>query len=159
MLIPNPSSLAAPLQYRRDQDVFISSRIELNCNSSLSMITQWTISNCTSICSSPIVADSTIITTFAELFIPSRTLSYGTYQLKLTVTVGCATELSSSTSAYVTITPPGITVNMVLYGASMITRGEDQNLTLDPGSYSIDRGGDAFNASVSIAMPSRQPSS
>ena len=47
------------------------------------------------------------------------------------------------------ITPSGITANLVPYGTSMITRGYEQNLTLDPGTYSVDRDGNAFNASVS----------
>ena len=31
----------------------------------------------------------------------------------------------------------------------MITRGHGQDLTLDPGTYSVDLDGNAFNASVS----------
>ena len=58
-------------------------------------------------------------------------------------------ELSSSVSAYVQITRSGITANLVQLGTSMITRGYDQNLTLDPGSFSVDLDGNVFNASVS----------
>ena len=149
ILIPSKSSLASPLQYRRNQDFFISSRIDSNCNSSHPITTQWTISNCTSVCSTPIVADPAIITKFAEIYIPSRTLPYGTYQLKLTVAIGTATELASSASVYVKINPSGITANLVPFGTSMITRGYEQDLTLDPGSYSVDLDGYALNASVS----------
>ena len=60
-----------------------------------------------------------------------------------------ATKLSSSVSAYVKITPSGITANLVPYGTSMITRGHGQDLTLDPGTYSVDLDSNAFNASVS----------
>ena len=60
-----------------------------------------------------------------------------------------AVNLISSASAYVKITPSGITANLVPYGTSMITRGHEQDLVLDPGLYSIDRDGNAFNASVS----------
>ena len=149
ILIPSTSSLTLPLQYRRNQDFFLSSRIDLNCNSSLLITTQWSITNCTSICSTPIVTDPTIIKSFAEIYIPSRTLAYGTYQLKLTVTMASATTMTSTMSAYVKITPSGITANLVPYGTSMITRGHQQDLTLDPGTYSVDLDGNVFNASVS----------
>ena len=52
-------------------------------------------------------------------------------------------------SAYVKITPSGITANLVPYGTSMITRGHQQDLYLDPGTYSADIDGNVFNASVS----------
>ena len=148
-LIPSTSSLAAPLQYRRNQDFFISSRIQLRCNSSLSASTQWTIRNCTATCSTPIAMDPSIMTAFAEIYFPSRTLAYGTYELELRVTMASATYLVSTASAYVKITPSGITANLVPYGTSMITRGYEQDLTLDPGTFSVDRDGNAFNASVS----------
>jgi hypothetical protein len=112
-LIPSTPSLTSPLQFRRSQDFFISSYIQLNCNTSLSTITQWTIKNCTTtICSSQIQIDQTVITTFSELYIPARILPYGTYELKLTVTMKASSSLiSSSSAAYVKITPSGITAN------------------------------------------------
>ena len=61
-----------------------------------------------------------------------------------------ATSLTSSISAYVKITPSGITANLVPYGTSMITRGHEQDLTFNPGSYSTDLDGNVFNASVSV---------
>ena len=148
-LIPGTSSFASPLKYRRNQDFFISSRIELKCNISLSPITQWTIKNCTSTNCTPIATDPSIVKTCAEIYIPSRALEYGTYELQLTVTMASATHLFSSTSAYVKINPSGITANLVPYGTSMITRGHTQDLTLDPGTYSVDRDDNVFNASVS----------
>ena len=60
-----------------------------------------------------------------------------------------AATMTSSVSAYVKITPSGITANLVPYGTSMITRGHQQDLTLDPGTYSADIDGNVFNASVS----------
>ena len=93
--------------------------------------------------------DPSIVKTSAEIYIPSRALAYGTYELRLTVTMGSATHLFSTAWAYVKITPSDITPNLVPYGTSMITRGHAQNLTLDPGTYSDDRDGNVFNASVS----------
>jgi hypothetical protein len=90
-----------------------------------------------------------IDTRFSELYIPARTLAYGMYKLNLTVTMTVSSNLASSSSVYVKITPSGITANLVQLGTSMITSGNKQNLKLDPGSYSVDPDGYIFNASVS----------
>ncbi|CAF1031063.1 unnamed protein product [Adineta steineri] len=110
-LIPSTSTLSSPIQFRRSQDFYIVSLIELNCNNSISIITQWTIKNCTSICSNQIQLDSTIITTSTELYIPARTLVYGLYELKLIVTMVNMSSLTSTSSVYVQITPSGITAS------------------------------------------------
>ncbi|CAF4063852.1 unnamed protein product, partial [Adineta steineri] len=146
-LIPGISTLSSPIQFRRSQDFYIISLIELNCSNSLSMITQWTITNCTSICLQKIQLDPTIITTLSELYIPRNTLAYGIYELKLTVTMTKIPSLTSSSSVYIQITSSGITANLIEYGTSMITRGKQQNLEFDPGSYSIDYDNNVFNAS------------
>ncbi|UJR25703.1 hypothetical protein I4U23_007054 [Adineta vaga] len=146
-LVPGLSTLSSPIQYRRSQDFFIVSIITLNCNNSLSFKIQWTVMNCTSFCSNSIQLDSTIATTLSELYIPARTLSYGLYKLTLTVTMVNMSSLSSSSSVYVQISATGIVANLVQYGTSMITRGNQQKLQLDPGSYSVDLDGDSFNAS------------
>ena len=150
ILIPSTSSLSSPMQFRRDQDFYFSSYIQLSCHTSLSTITRWTIYNCTPTnCSSQIQTDQTNPTTFSELYIPARTLPYGTYQLKLTVTMTASPNSISSSSAYVRITSSGITANLVQYGTSMITRGYQQDLLLDPGTYSLDPDQTTFNATVS----------
>lgn len=60
-----------------------------------------------------------------------------------------SSNVTSSSSTYVQITPTSITVNIIQHGTSMITRGYDQNLTFDPGTFSIDPDGNTFNATVS----------
>jgi hypothetical protein len=145
-LIPGTSSLLIPLEFDRSEDFYISSNIQLNCNNSLAITTQWIIKNCSSNCSSQI---QTIATTFSELYIPARSLSYGIYELKLTVTMINYPNLTSSSSVYVRITPSGITANLVQLGTPAITSGHEQDLTFDPGTYSIDLDEDTFNASVS----------
>ncbi|CAF1071686.1 unnamed protein product [Adineta steineri] len=147
-LIPNTLSLSSPIQFRRNQDFFISSNIQLKCNISLSTIMQWTINNCTSYnCLTSIEIDRTIPTTFSEIYIPSRTLPYGTYRFKLTVTMTSSPNLTSSASTYIKITPSLITANLVQFGTSMITRGYKQDLILDPGTYSVDPDENIFNTS------------
>ncbi|CAF1470214.1 unnamed protein product [Adineta ricciae] len=146
-LIPSSFTLSSPARFCRSQDFTIVSLIELNCNTSLSISSQWTITNCTSFCSQQISADPNIDTTFTELFVPARTLPYGLYELNLTVIMSNTTNVSASSVVYVQITPSGITANLVQYGTSMITRGTGQDLQLDPGSYSVDPDENAFNAS------------
>ena len=153
VLIPTASSLLSPLQYRRIQDFFISSTIQLNCTLSLAIRTEWTfINHSTPGVLLAMTVDASIARTFSELYIPARTLPYGSYELKLTVTMIAAPQWKSSASAFVRITPSGITANLVQFGTSFITRGHDQDLLLDPGTYSVDLDGDYFNASVSLPL-------
>lgn len=124
--------------------------IVLQCNTSLSITNKWTIKSCTSSnCSIEIQLNKTVNTTWSELYIPSKTLPYGTYQLTLTVTMTNIPNLKSSSSVYITIIPSSIIVNLVQLGPSMITHGNQQNLLLDPGTFSIDPDQNIFNATVS----------
>ena len=58
-------------------------------------------------------------------------------------------SLTVISTTYIDITPSGITANLIPYGTSMITRGNLQDLQLDPGSYSVDPDEDNFDPSVS----------
>ena len=151
-LIPGTSLISFPIRFRRSQDFYISSYIDLNCQQSLAILTHWTILQCVGPCSQNMSIDPSIATGFSELYVPSRTLPYGVYQFQLTVTMKDMSHLSTSASAYVEVTPSGITANLVMYGTSMITSGYDQKLTLDPGSYSIDLDGNVLNRSVRIQI-------
>ena len=146
ILIPSSSNISSPLEFRRDQDFFISSRIEFNCNKSFSFQIRWTISNGSN---SVMVDPRLVILTMSELFVPSRTLSFGLYQLTLTLTLNVSSNLTRvSQSAYVRINPSGITANLLPLGTSMITRGSKDDLQLNPGLYSVDGDEDQFNAEV-----------
>ncbi|CAF1182995.1 unnamed protein product [Adineta steineri] len=121
--------------------------IQFNCDGSLSTTTKWIIKNCTSTsCSFEIILNEKVMTTFSELYIPSRTLAYGVYQLTLTVTMIDSPSLKASSSVYVRITATGITANLVQLGTSMVTRGDQQDLLLDPGTFSVDPDEDTFDA-------------
>ncbi len=120
----------------------------MNCNASLSTNIKWTVKQCSSNCSIEIQLDPSIITTSNELFIPVNTLVYGTYELKLTVTMRASPYMTSTAFVYVTIIPSSITVNLMQYGTSMIVNGYQQDLTFNPGRYSVDPDANTFNASV-----------
>jgi len=125
--------------------------IEFNCGGSLSMISKWTIKNCSSSCLFQIELSEKVITTQSELYIPSRILDYGIYELKLTITMVDSPSLTpSSSTAYVRITATGITANLVQLGTSVITSGNEQDLLLDPGAFSVDPDQYSFDATVSI---------
>lgn len=92
---------------------------------------------------------SVVQTNTSELFIPATTLSYGTYELTLTVRMVLWPLLASSSSTYVKIVQSALSVNLVQLGTTMVTRGDQQNLILNPGSFSVDPDSDSFDASVS----------
>ena len=148
-LIPDQSSILSPISYRRIQDFYIISIIELNCDKSLLMNTKWTIKKCIPICSNEIQISETIITIYSELYIPAKSLQIGIYQLELTAAMTAFPSLSTSSSVYVRITPLGVTPNLIQLGTSMITSGYEQDLVFNPGAFSVDIDGNPFNASVS----------
>lgn len=139
-----------PLQFRKSQDFYITSQIELNCNDSLSFISQWAIYNCTTTmnCSFPIQIDPIVQTTFSELYIPARILPYGFYRFQLTIAMSKYPTITKSSFTYVSITATGIVTNIAQYGTSMITRGHSQDLTLNPGTFSTDLDDNIFNSTV-----------
>jgi hypothetical protein len=147
-LFPGTSSLTEPIEFRRSENFYISSYIEVNCIASLSIITQWTIFNCTTTCSLQAIVDQSVITTFSELFILARTLAYGLYKLNLTVTMVASPDLTSSASAYVRINPSNIMPNLIKFGTSMITGGQEQDLTLEPGTWSVNPDETTFTSNV-----------
>lgn len=124
--------------------------IRLNCNQSSAMKSEWIIRNCTTnSCTNRIQLNATIVRTSSELYLPSRTLQYGTYQFELTVTMTNSSWLNTSKSTYVQIVSSSIFVNPFYLGTSMVTIGYAQDLLLDPGSNSVDLDNHAFNTSVS----------
>ena len=92
------------------------------------------------------------MTALSELFLPARTLDYGTYQLTLTVAMTASPQSTSTATAYLKITPTPITPNLMPFGTSMIAHGRSQDLLLDPGTNSVDPDADTFNASVIILL-------
>ena len=113
-----------PIEFRRNEDFYLSSTITLNCNESFSTNFQWVINKCSlSACLNAVPVDPPlIITTTSEFFIPARTIPSGIDELKLIVTMNVSSNLRTIQSAFVRITSSGITVNLVQLGTSMISR-------------------------------------
>ena len=148
ILIPSGSTLINPLKFRRSQDFYIVSLIELNCNDSTSIQSQWILKNNSNV----IPFDSQIETTFSELFIPSRKLPFGIFELQLTITLDKYPTLNHSSSVYVEIIPSDIIVYLFQSRSSMITSGFQQDLRLDPGTYSIDPDQVTFDRTVNLLI-------
>ncbi|UJR07107.1 hypothetical protein I4U23_011395 [Adineta vaga] len=130
----------------QDEDLYIHSLIEFLCNTSLSFTVQWTILNCSLNCTNSIHLDPSIKTTLTDLSIPARTLSYGIYELILSVRTANFSNSTIASSVYVRIILSEIQANLIQYGTSMITRGREQDLEMNPGLYSINPDENIFNA-------------
>jgi hypothetical protein len=147
-LVPFASSLSTPLKFRPNQNLYISSNIHLNCNQSLFIIKQWTVVNCSSICSNEIQLNQSIETSQSNLFIPSRTLSNGIYELKLRVTIVDFPVSTSSSSVYIEILSSTIITKFISFDTLMITHDYQQNLILNPGEFSFIENSIRFNKNV-----------
>ena len=147
-LIPSRSNVPFPLSFRRNQDFYFTSVVTSECNFSFVLHYHWSIENCSSSIFNETsrLVDSSLLTSSSDFFVRSQTLPLGFYQIQLTVT---RNNVSNRTkSAFVRITPSGITANLVLFGTSMINVAVEQDLQLDPGNHSIGGDGKQFNASV-----------
>lgn len=150
-LFPNNPSIAVPTQVERSQAFSISSYLQFNCFTSLSNTKQWIIETCTTHCFvEEQYSQQLTTTTLREVYIPAKILQYGIYRMTMTVTMNISPQLISSAVTYVMIIPSAIIVNLIQFGTSMITQGQQQILTLDPGTFSIDPDADQLNSSVSV---------
>jgi REJ domain len=149
-LIPGDSNLSNPIQIRRDEDFYVTTKIEVYCNASLIVNYQWVIKECSFLaCSHLIASNLNQMSTSNEYYIPARVLNLGLYQLQLTVTMNISSNLRFARSIYILITAAGITANLVPLGTSVVTKGSKQNLQFNPGLYSSDLDQDqSINASV-----------
>ncbi|CAF1691668.1 unnamed protein product, partial [Adineta ricciae] len=121
-LIPSSSSISSPIQFRRAHDFTIASLIQLNCNNSIVITTQWTVKSCNSSCTNRVLLDSSVITTASELYIPERTLPCGLYELSFKVTMSHVPNSNLTNTVYVQISSSEKKVNLISYGTSMIPR-------------------------------------
>jgi hypothetical protein len=152
MLIPSGSSVSSPLEYRRNQDIFISSDIHINCNGSRSIQTSWSIRNCTAACTMVIPMASVIQWSSNEIVVPARTLPNGLYEFTLRVNMtNTMPVIWSSVSAFVRITRSGVIPRLIGFSTSFITHGSQRSLAFNPGAFSIDEDGYTFNANVMLS--------
>ena len=138
--------MSAPSTVRRSQFFSISSSVYISCSTSLSTVKKWTVFKCNPQCSTPVLINGSM--TLGEIVVPSNSLDYGVYQIKLTVAMTFSSQLAASAATYVTIVPSPIIVNLAKLGSSLIIHGQQKMLILDPGSYSIDPDFTFFDASV-----------
>ena len=149
-IIPGIANLSYPIQIRLEEDFYLTSAIQITCNTSFRLTYEWRMYNCSSTtCSTSMISNLDLVSTSNEYFLPARTLPLGLYQIELQVTMNAtSTSTKQTRSTYLLITPSGLTVNLVPLGTSMISSGIGEQLNFNPGAYSIDLDDDTFNASV-----------
>ena len=140
---------STPIKFRREQDIYITSNVQLRCPQSLSTAVNWTILLCTPTCSTEVPLNQPIESTMNNLFIPPRTLFKGLYEFRFTVTMIDFPALTSSLSISVQINQSMIITNLISFVTSMLTHDYEQDLVLDPGQYSIDLNSISFDSNVS----------
>ena len=135
------------IEYKLNEDIFISSNIEFYCQELFSISFQWIISNCTFNCSILNLSNEKLQTTSNEICIPSKTLTFGIYELKLMMTVNTSSSiLTSFESIFIKIIQSNkIIVNQIEFGVSKISIGINEQFLLEPGKYSFHDDGTKIN--------------
>lgn len=144
-LVPTASFPSLAWKFRPNENLYISSHIEIDCIQSVLVKHKWTITNVLN----GYVINQSINLSQEDLIIPAQTLSDGLYQIDLTVVITDFPSLQSSSSVYVEISRSTIDVNMLAFDASAIRHPYQQDLRLDPGQFSFDLTGNIYNPTVS----------
>lgn len=148
-MIPEGSSPLSPIRFRRNQEIYLSRDVQFYCSISGNTSTKWTIMTCTSPhCTNSIALNSTFSLIHNDLYIQQYILLAGLYEVRSEVTFHGSLQFNSSSTAYIDIVSTGIIVNLFPLGTSIITRGDQQNVQLNPGLHTLDSDGIPFNTSV-----------
>lgn len=133
-----------PWKFRRNENLYISSEIEVACSQSVPIITEWTIVNYLN----ENELNQSVEMSQPDLFIPAQTLSYGLYKVELTVAMMDDPSVNSSSVLYIEISRSTIDVSLIAFDTSMIRHDYRDDLVLDPGRFSFDRNGVMSNEEV-----------
>jgi hypothetical protein len=144
------SSLKDPVEYKFNEEIYISSNIEFNCEKFFSIEYEWIISNCTLNCSILNKFNEEIKTTLNEIYFPSKILTFGIYEFKLilNLTISLNSSLYSKSIRIEIVRSENLIVNLIEFGTSEITLGENQQVLLEPGKYSLHDDGNEFIENV-----------
>jgi hypothetical protein len=131
-------------EYKFDEEIHIYPEIELYCQELLLTKSEWTISNLNE-------SNSTIEIISNELFLPSKFLKFGFYEIKLKMILISSITLTLTESINIQIIPTNkIIVNLIQSEVSKITIGENQELFLEPSKYSFHQDGSEFIKNVCL---------
>ncbi|CAF1515628.1 unnamed protein product [Didymodactylos carnosus] len=125
----NNDVLSSARQIPQNQSFSIVAFTSINCLLSLMNTKQWTIAQCNTTneqCSRTVLLDNILnqlpTSTTSVLYVPARTLAYGTYQLNYSVYMNARSTVSSYKITYISIIQSEIIVNLLPNDTSWITR-------------------------------------
>lgn len=138
--------------YELNQDISLSAENEIDCQNSYSLHRLWTVAQCsisTKSCSI-INLQSDIRVTDNDFIIPAKRFSLGIYKIELTVQLITASDTYVSSSAiYIQIVPSSLIFVFVTKSkTTLMTIGKNQDLLLEPASYSVDGDGNSIKINV-----------
>lgn len=134
------------IEYKFNENIFISSSIEFNCRELFSIKFQWIISNSTILN----LNNENIRTTLNEIYIPSKILTIGIYEFKLMMIVNSSSSIFTSFQSILIkiIQSKKLIVSLIEFQTSKITLGINQQLLIEPGKYSFHDDGTQFIENV-----------
>lgn len=145
-------SLKYPLKYELNQDISLNSETEIDCQNSYALQRLWTIARCNISTNSCAIINlqSDIRLADSELIISAKRLSLGIYKIELTAQLITTSDTYvSSSTVYIQIIPSSLVYVFVTKSkTTVMTIGKNQDLLLEPGSYSVD--GDGNNIKIDV---------
>ena len=131
-----------PWKFRSNEDLSLTSRIEINCAQSILLKTKWTIINYVN----GTELNLSVETADEDLIIPAETLFNGLYKIELVVRIIDSPSIVQSSSAvYVEMSRSTIDVKMTASSNLIVRHNYREDLLLDPGHFSFDRNRMIYN--------------
>ena len=101
-------------------------------------------------CSNVLQLDQSIELSGKDLLIGAEILSSGVYKVELIVTMVDDPLLSSSAFTYIEITRSIVMINLISFNATKIEQNIEENLTLNPGEFSVQLDQSRINKNVCL---------
>ena len=101
-------------------------------------------------CSNVLQLDQSIELSGKDLLIGAEILSSGVYKVELIVTMVDDPLLSSSAFTYIEITRSIVIINLISFNATKIEQNIEENLTLNPGEFSVQLDQSRINKNVCL---------
>lgn len=140
----------SPLRFRQSEDFYLTQRIQFNCTEKSSTAPSWTFLSCSPLGLNLAQLNQSGARLKNDVFIPAQTLSFGSYELELSVTTLTSPSLTSKLTIDIEIVPTNTVTRLLSFDIPTIIHYYQQDLLFDPGKYSIDPNTITFESTVSM---------
>ena len=137
-----------PLRFRQSEDFYLTRHVQFTCTEKPLTTSSWDVLSCSLTCPNATQLFKSGARISNHVFIPAQTLSFGHYELRLTVKTLTSPPLTTTLIIDFDILPTNILTRLLPFDIPTITHHQQEDLLFDPGKYSIDPSTITFDSTV-----------